>query len=109
MCSAVQTQSLPERHWLMKDAQENWHSPSHRLPDKTSAKVNQIFSEWLELLARALRGSRDDDPCVTAELWCPETIPVTDSAGSLNPDYFMALRGLCLMIFVWVVCPFPGR
>lgn len=42
MCSAVQTQSLPDRLWLMKDAQENWHSPSHRLPDKTSAKVNQI-------------------------------------------------------------------
>lgn len=102
-------QSLPDALQLMKDTQENWHSPSHRLPDKTSCKTLPDFSEWLELLARAWRGFWGADPCVTAELWPPETISVTDSAGSLNPDNFTALRSLCLIISVWGACPFPGR
>lgn len=51
---------------------------------------------------RTWRGSWDAKPYVTMKHWRPATIPVTDSTGSLNPDNFMSLRGLRLMIFVWV-------
>lgn len=99
----------PPRHSLAHErCPGELTQPSTGSQIKPAAEVNQIspsvWSCWRELGT----GLGILIPLEQQAL-APETIPVTNSAGSLNPDGVTALRGLCLMIFVWGACPFPGR